>query len=227
MRGLMRIGFLTDGKLSAFEKSNPVKKADLYCFAFGSIGEVNYEKEVKGESFEMEDVALFSRNFNCTAVAGCYTDTRGIKRKSAVVADRGKILGVSDMTSGFDGDKYKCGSGIRVYETSVGKVGVLVGQDVYFSELVKCLTQCGSEVVVCVYEHLGENLEQILLRADAFRYGVTVCMSAHGYAQIADTGGKLCFASPVSPCFCAVDDVKEYHLIETRRRGFYRPQGVF
>ncbi|MBQ9081251.1 MAG: hypothetical protein IJY26_01270 [Clostridia bacterium] len=223
----MRIGFLTDGKLFDFEKSSRISRADLYCLAFGSIGEVNYEKEVRGESNELEEVALFSRNFDCTVIAGCYTDTKGIKRKSAVLAERGKILGISDMTTGFDGEKYKCGSGIRVYETSVGKIGVLVGQDIYFPELVKSLAQCGSEQIICMYECIADSLEQILLRANAFCYGVPMCMCAHGYAQIADVSGKLAFATPLSPAYFSSQPVHEYHLIETRLRGFYKPKEMF
>ncbi len=223
----MRMGFITDEKLSDFQKSGRASLANLYCLAFGAIGEVNYEKEVKGESNELEEVALFSRNFNCTAIVGCYTDTKGIKRKSTVVAEKGKILGISDMTTGFDGDKYKCGSGLRVYETSVGKLGVLVGQDIYFPELVKSLTQCGSEQIICMYENIGDSLEQILIRSNAFCYGVPICMCAHGYAQIADASGKLAFASPKSPAYFSQQPFREYHLIETRLRGFYKPQEIY
>lgn len=223
----MRICFLTDGKLSDFEKSPCISQADLYCLAFGSIGEVNYEKEIRCESYEMEEIALFSRNFNCTVIAGCYTDTKGIKRKSAVLAEHGKILGVSDMTTGFDGEQYKCGSGIRVYETAVGKIGILVGQDVYFPELIKSLAQCGSEQIVCMYEEVNDTLEQILLRANAFCYGVPMCMCAHGYVQIADVSGKLAFATPVSPVYYSAESFQEYHLIETRMRGFYKPKEMY
>jgi predicted amidohydrolase len=223
----MCIGFLTDGKLSRFEKYKQMRSANLFCFAFGSIGEVNYEKEVRGETDEMEEVALFSHNFSCVAVVGCVTDTKGIKRKSAIVADKGKILGVSDRTHGLDGDGFKCGSGLRVYDTSAGRVGVLVGQDMYFSELTASLARCGGDIIVCIYEQLGKNLEQVLLRADAFRYGVTMCLCAHGYAQIAEPNGQLAFASPLSPVWCDTSARREYHLVETRRRGFYRPQEMY
>ncbi len=223
----MRIGFLSDGRLSDFEKSGRAERADLYCLAFGSVGEVNYEKEVSGESGELEEVALFSRNFDCTVVAGCYTDAKGIKRRSAVVAERGHILGISDMTVGFDGDKYKCGSGIRVYETAVGRIGLLVGQDIYFPELVRSLAQCGSELILVMYENLGDSLEQVLLRADAFRFGVPVCMCANGYAQAADVSGRLAFASPLSPVYFTPRAFREYHLVETRLRGFHKPEELF
>ncbi len=223
----MRIGFLTEGRLSEFEKSGRAERADLYCFSFGSIGEVDYEKEVRGESAALEELALFSRNFSCTAVAGCYTNAKGIRRRSAAVADRGRILGISDMTAGFDGEKFKCGFGLRVYETGAGRLGVIVGKDLYFPELIRSLAQCGSELIVVVYENLGDSLEQVLLRADAFRFGVPLCMCAYGYAQMAEVSGRLAFASPRSPVYFSPESVREYHLVETRLRGFYKPPELF
>lgn len=223
----MRIGFLTEGRLSDFEKSGRAERAELYCLSFGSIDEVDYGKEVRGESAELEEVALFSRNFECTVITGCYTNAKGVKRRSAVVADRGKILGISDMTAGFDGDKYKCGFGVRVYETCAGRIGVVVGQDLYFPELIRSLAQCGSELIVVLYENLGDSLEQILIRADAFRFGVPLCMCAYGYAQVAEISGRLAFASPQSPVYFSPKPMREYHLVETRLRGFYKPPELF
>ena len=39
--------------------------------------------------------------------------------------------------------------------------------------------------------------------------------------MIADMGGSLAFASPQSPIVFEFENAKEYHLIETRSRGFY------
>ena len=40
--------------------------------------------------------------------------------------------------------------------------------------------------------------------------------------QIADVSGATMFASPDSPVEFSFDKKQEYHLIETRRRGFYK-----
>ena len=223
----MRIGFVTDGTLAEFERSNRVWRSDVYLLSFGSVGEVNYEKEVQGETAELEEIALFSRNFRCVTVCGCYTDTKGIKRRSAVVAEGGRILGVSDMTASVDGDKYKCGYGVRVYETSAGNIGVIVGKDVFFPELVSSLVRCGSDAVVCMYEEVGDSLESVVLRSHAFCYGTPMAMCARGYAFSAGIGGKVDFASPRSPCFFTPEKRAEYHLVQTRRRGFHKIQETF
>jgi hypothetical protein len=42
--------------------------------------------------------------------------------------------------------------------------------------------------------------------------------------MIAEPSGTLSFASPSSPITTGFENVREYHLIETRRRGFYRAE---
>lgn len=223
----MRIGFITKGAVGSFSTEKKEISADIYCFSFGALGMVDYEKEVRGETNEMEECAIFSRNFSCLAVFGCYTSTKGVKRKSAIVADHGKILGVSDCNYAFDNEPFGCGAGLRVYDTSLGKIGVVVAQDVYFADTVKTLTKCGAELVLCLFEEVGENIEQILLRADAFRYGVTIGMCARSFAQIAEPSGNLAFASPDAYSFYKVEKESEYHLVGTRRRGFLRQKRMF
>ena len=60
------------------------------------------------------------------------------------------------------------------------------------------------------------------MRAEAFFYGIPVCVCAFGFAEAADIAGKLCFSSPRSPCVYDLKREQEYHLVETRQRGFYR-----
>jgi hypothetical protein len=64
-------------------------------------------------------------------------------------------------------------------------------------------------------------LQSVLLRANAFCYGVPIFFVGNGYSMIADVAGNISFASPQSPVCVDFENVHEYHLIETRRRGFY------
>ena len=94
----MRICFVTDGGLNDFAETITAA-ADVVCFSFQALGKVSYERELKGETNLFEDVALLSKMQKNVVVCGCYTDARGIRRKSVVVAERGRILGVSDMVN--------------------------------------------------------------------------------------------------------------------------------
>lgn len=215
----MRICFVTAGSLSQYGR-NPAE-ADVVCLGYHAIGEVSYERELRGETASFEEVAQLSKTGKNVVVCGCFTDARGIKRKSVVVAERGKILGVSDMINRIDSADYRPGAGIKIFDTSAGKLGVIVAEDLYFPRVIETLSVCGAEAVICIFEQLNDSLEQTLMRAESFLFGIPVCVCAYGYAQCADIGGKVRFASPASPCVYDLEQEREYHLVETRQRGFY------
>ena len=72
----MRICFVTSGDLEEFSRRGWERKADVICFSFQALGEVSYERELKGETALFEDVALLSRATESVVLCGCYTDAR-------------------------------------------------------------------------------------------------------------------------------------------------------
>ncbi len=217
----MRICFVTSGDLQKFSEKQADFRADITCFSFMALGEVSYERELRGETSLFEDVALLSKEGQNVVVCGCYSDSRGIRRKSVVVADRGRILGVSDMVNRLDSSDYRPGAGIKIFDTKAGKLGIVVAEDLYFPQVMETLSLCGADLALCVFEEFNESLEQVLMRAYAYLYGVPVSLCAYGYAEAADISGKLVFASPKSPCIFEMEREQEYHIVETRRRGFF------
>ena len=221
----MRIGFVSRGRLRAFKEeycnSCDRDRTDILLFGFDGVGEVSYEKELKGESGFFEDVALLSKAGQNVVISGCVTDTRGIKRKSAVVAEKGKLLGVSDILHAIDG-KIGCGAGLKIYPTECGKIGVVVAEDLFFAETVGALSLCGCDFIVCPFGKITDSLQSVLLRANAFHCGVPILLCGQGYCMVAKPTGELVFASPQSPAFFNLENGKEYHLVETRRRMYFQ-----
>ena len=217
----MRICMVARGSVRSFRAEYKEEQAELFLFGFNGMGEVSYEKELKGESNYFEDVAVLSKISRSVVVCGCVTDTRGHKRKSALIAENGKLIGVSDMLNVIDGE-VGSGAALRVYDTKLGRMGVAVAEDLNFPDVIKSLAVCGSDFIVCPFGSLTGNLQSVLLRADAYSYGVPILFCADGYAMIADVAGNISFATPYSPVYTDFENVKEYHLIQTRRRGFYR-----
>ena len=218
----MRVGFFVKGDLQQLKNAPNVENDGLLVMSFETLGEVSYDKELKGGSSYFEEIALLSRHLKNVVVCGCVTDTLGLKRKSAIVADNGKILGVSDMLNVVDGDK-NCGGNLRVYDTKAGKMGVVVAEDIYFPETVKALALCGADYLVCPFERLTYSIQSVLLRAHAFSYGIPIFLCARGYGIIVDASGEIVFASPQSLAYYNFVNVKEYHVLQTRRR-FHRPK---
>ena len=220
----MRICFVTKGGLDAVGEE---AGADIVCYPLSALGEVSYERELKGETSLFEAVAMRSKMLRCTVVGGCYTDARGIRRKSAVVAERGRLLGVSDLVNRIDGSTFGAGAGVKVYETAAGRLGVVVGEDLYFPKVVETLSLSGADAVLCLFEELSEGLELTLIRAHAFFYGLPVALCAFGYAAVADSEGRLFFASPAPAGRVTLPKEREYRLIETRRRLTLRKKREF
>lgn len=220
----MRICFVTKGGLDAVGEE---AGADIVCYPLSALGEVSYECELKGETSLFEAVAMRSKALRCTVVGGCYTDARGIRRKSAVVAERGRLLGVSDLVNRIDGSTFGAGAGVKVYETAAGRLGVVVGEDLYFPKVVETLSLSGADAVLCLFEELSEGLELTLIRAHAFFYGLPVALCAFGYAAAADSEGRLFFASPAPVGRVTLPKEREYRLIETRRRLTLRKKREF
>ena len=215
----MRICFVGQGAVRAFN-SQEISACDLLLFGFNGIDEVSYERELKGETTWLEDVALLSKGIDATVVSGCITDTRGHKRKSAVVAERGKLMGVSDMLNVIDG-AINCGAALRVYETKVGRMGLLVAEDLYFPETIRALAMCGSDFIVCPFGVLRNTMPQVLLRAYAYLHGIPIFLCGIGYSMAVEAGGTVSLATPQSPVSFLVENRKEFHVLEMRKRGVF------
>ena len=213
----MKIRFVSRGKLVDFKEKYESEGENLILFGFEGMGEVSYEKELKGESHDFEQVALLSKMSKTIVVCGCTTDTRGLKRKSAVVAEKGRLCGVSDGTNVIDGEM-NAGANLRIYETELGRMGMVVAEDIFFPETVKALALCGSDFIVCPFGKVTDTFLQTLLRSYSYLYGVPILLCGIGYSWIADPFGQITFASPQNTV-TEFENVKEYHLIETRRRG--------
>lgn len=216
----MNICFVSRGRIEDFYEHGG-EKADVILFGFQAIGEVSYESELKGESSYFEEIARLSMQTSSVVICGCVTNAKGHKRKSAVVAEQGRILGVSDMLNVIDGE-VGSGANLRVYDTKIGKIGVVVAQDLYFSEAISSLALCGADYILCPYGQI-EGIETVLCRASSFYYGVPIAVCGIGYCAATDPSGELCFSSPTSPVVARLENPREYHLIETRRRGFFKP----
>lgn len=226
----MRICFVNRGTLGEFKQfydrenaengGGDRKKADIVVFGFGGKTQVSYERELKGETRFFEDAALLSKREKNLVVCGCITDNHSHLRKSAAVAENGRLSGVSDMLNVID-DEVSSGAALRVYETKQGRMGLAVAEDLYFPEVIKALAVCGSDFIVCPFAR-ADGVHVALLRAHAYCFGVPILFCADGYCAIADPSGNIAFASPQSPVCIDYEYSREYHLVQTRRRGGFR-----
>ncbi len=193
--------------------------ADVVIFGFNGLGLVSYKKELAGETEYFQDVAKLSGQLGAVVICGCDTDTYGVFRHSAVVADRGRILGVTDMVNSLDESEYASGGSYKVYETGAGKIGVIIGEDLFFPETARLLSLCDAELIACVYPKSEDLMPQVCARAQAFMFGVVFALCGGEYSAVTDAFGNVKASGSGNVLKCAVSVEKEYRKITTRRRG--------
>jgi predicted amidohydrolase len=220
----MEVCFVTGGSFDSVwqERLDQISNSDLIVFGFNGLGLVSYKKELSGETEYFQDVAKLSKQLGAVVVCGCDTDSFGVFRHSAVIADRGKLLGVSDMVHSVDQSEYAPGGNFRVYDTALCKIGVLVAEDLFFPESSRVLTLCDADIIVCVFKKLENIMPQIMLRSGAFSNGVAMALCAKDYACVSDIRGNITIASSADIVKENIKIEKDYHLVSSRRRGLYR-----
>ena len=220
----MKVSFCSGETLNKVwqEKLTDLSDSDVVVFGFNGLGLVSYKKELGGETEYFQDVAKFSKQTSSVVICGCDTDTYGVFRHSAVIADKGKILGVTDMAHAVDDGEFVAGGNFRVYDTSKGKIGILLCEDLFFPESSRVLALCDADVIVCLFKKLDSSMPQIMIRALSFANGVVMALCAEKYATVSDIRGNVVFASAKSLSSTQIKIEKDYHLISSRRRGLYR-----
>ena len=193
---------------------------DVAVFGFQGLGEVDYEHELKGLTDKFEDAARLSKTAGCGVLCGCRTKSRGILRKSVSVADKGKLLGISDMNHVIDGEDYKSGSGMGVYSVGGIKIGLCIENDLLFPDAFKALSLCGCNVVVVFMEEIKTPVPPLLIRAYSFLYGIPVVMCAGNMAYFSETTGEIATSSRPYALF-DVSAQTHYHVVTTRARGTF------
>ena len=194
-------------------------ECDIALIGFGYIGDVDYDSELSGRSDKFGEFARLTRRSNCAAVCGCRTDSRGLKRKSAAVAEAGKLLGITDMLHVVDGENYKSGAYMGLYKLAGYKVGLCIENDLHFPESIKSLSVCGCNLLLCLSENISA-MSPLLIRAYAYLYGMPVAMCAGGCAYFADISGSIVTSAQPYTIFSAQPKNKN-RVICTRERGVF------
>ncbi len=225
----MKISFVTEQSLNTVwqERLTELTGQDLVIFGFNGMGLVSYKKELSGETEYFHDLARLSKQLSCVVVSGCDTDTYGVFRHSGVIADKGKILGVSDMAHSVDESEFVAGGNYRVYETSIGNIGLIIGEDLFFTESSKTLSLCNADFIICLFKKQENVMPQVVLRSLSYINGVPMALCSDGYSMLSDIRGNVAFATSQQHFSAELKIEKDYHEIGTRRRGLYREGLVY
>ncbi|MCS7144467.1 MAG: carbon-nitrogen family hydrolase [Archaeoglobaceae archaeon] len=164
----------------------------------------NNLSSVKELEEELEMVLKLSRAQEILIVAGVAEKSDALYN-SAVLINRGEILGIYRKNFLFpltrEKEFFKSGSKLEVFETPVGRIGIIICYEIRFPELAKRLMKKGAEIIVVPAEFPKQRIEhwKTLLKARAienqlFVVGVN-CVEGDldygGNSMLVDPEGKV------------------------------------
>ncbi len=188
----MVISFVTDGKLTDI-----AEETDAVFIAPDFLGEVSYERE----RANMSKLCLAAKySAACSVVFGAVTVLGAVRRRSAVVAQKGKLVTIADEVYADGKDGFAGGTLPQTLDTPHGKIGIAVAGDMLAPGLLQYFADAGCDVVCAMLWHTDEMTE-VLARAIAYMYGYHIAVCAPGVCFCAEPTGTTLTGRTVKPVF--------------------------
>lgn len=166
-----------------------IKRADVLVLSFGAAETVDFRKEIKGDGGVFVDLCTLSFDLDCVVLCGADTDVYGIRHKSAIIADKGRLIDVSDMVNVPEG--YDEGASYRCYKTSAGNLGVIIDGDIMYPQAAKTTALSGADLIVNIADKAADNRQFLAARANALFNDSPVLLLTKDYALLSDGGGEV------------------------------------
>lgn len=201
------------------ENFNDDSSYQIYIYGFDSLGKVSYKYELSGAENKLHELSNFSKKVKGVVIAGSITDNYGILKQSIVIADKGKLLGISDTVIGYENSAYQVGGSFKVYQTSACKIGVLVGDDIINFDAVRSMSLCDADIIVAITPLEEKPQYNFLIRSYAYLFGVSVLLLSKTGVIASDNQGEICAKSVNDKANLIIPVKREYVLMKTKRRG--------
>ena len=196
-----------------------VKNSQISVFGFNFLGKVSYKYELSGSENKLPALASLSRRARSIIIAGVVTDNYGILKKSAVIAENGKLLGISDMTMSINGSEFTGSGCFKVYQTAVGRIGLLIGDDIINIDGVKAMSLCDADLIVAIIPAEEKPQHNFLIRAYAYLFGVPMLLLTKSSMLASDIVGEICAKSIDEKSNVIIPTKKQYIEVKSKRRG--------
>ncbi len=198
---------------------NNVGSDKVAVFGFNGIDKIHYKYELNGEESTLSSFAKLSKDTGKVLISGAITDNYGILRRSAVIAERGKLIGITDMRLTINDSNYSGGGAQRVYQTQAGRIGVLVGDDILDFEGVRAMSLCDADFIVAIIHSEQKPEHNFLIRSYAYLFGLPILLINSTNVLASDYNGEICGGSLENFTRIPLPLKKSYRLVLTKQRG--------
>ncbi len=209
-----------DGILNA--DKNKYSYADIIVFGFNSIGKITYKNELSWQEDNLIKLSKLAKNLKKTVILGAYTDNYGVIRKSVLVNDNGKILGIADMHVKRQDTAISIGYGYTIYQSQNGKIGVLIDDDLFSVEAVKSMSTCDVDLIVVISDKIDKSQYNYLVRSYSLLFGVPILFLTPNAITVTDCKGEILLNCTETEADIIIPTKKVYTYITTKQRGLHK-----
>lgn len=127
----------------------------------------------------LKDIQSFCKAKNIACVIGFPRKEKSKIFNSACFIDKnGERVGVYDKTHLFGDEKsyFSAGNSLKVFDTSFGKIGLLICYDIEIPEVARNLALCGAEAIICISANMNpyDDLHQMCIVSRAIENSIPV-----------------------------------------------------
>ena len=203
------------------ENKFPIKSClngdfDIFVNGFNGCERVRYGKELSGQTTFLKELCHLSEDSEKIIISAFDTDNCGILKQSVGVFEKGKLLGISDMSISLSDSDYMPGSGGKLYQTHACKIGTAIGDDLFSFVLFKSLAICGAEIIIAVCNYAKKEINSILIRAYSFLLGVPIVLLYKNGVFVSNVNGEL--VSPICENVYEIEPYTDFILKTTKIR---------
>lgn len=192
----------------------------------------NYENIEPTIEEELDLILKLSNNKNIVIIAGVAEKDGEDFYNSAVIIHRGEIIGKYRKTHMFPLTSeiryFKAGNEIKVFETPVGKIGILICYELRFHELFKKLVKMGAEIIAIPAEFPKVRIDhwKVLLQARAIDNQVFV-VGVNCVEGDLDYGGHSMLVDPMGKVLVEGGEYQEVMMSDIRLSEIYEVRKKF
>ena len=205
-------------KVFSVKKENYLNEK-IVIFGFNGIDKISYKNELNCKENKLSNFAKLSKDSEKVLISGTITDNYGVLRRSAIIADKGKLLGISDMRLSVNDNGYTGGGVQRVYQTQAGRIGLLIGDDILDVDGIKAMSLCDADFIVAITSGEEKPQYNFLIRSYSYLFGVPILLINSTSVIASDLSGEICGKSLENHTKITLPVKKSYRLVLTKQRG--------
>ena len=192
-------------------KNTIIKCKESHIIVFSETCLAGFENESQHNEI-LEELSGISKENNIIIVIGMDETIAGTKYNSAYLFEDGKYNVYNKVHLVYDEiDEYEAGDYFPVFQTKLGKIGLMICYDIIFPETARCLRLNGTEIICLLsqWEKLEESYWDIVTRVRAKENWVYLLASD-------DTNkgcGKSCIIDPHGQVIASTEKNKVFQTI--------------